>query len=301
MWRWILHPGAAAPPSPSPAPAPRRQGLRRFVIGALVLVALLKALQLRALATAQQGTGDDHRRQLVDAASSLLAPAPQPMPAAWDRAPGGQAPQAADGTPGPAPAPSPLAYPSAGPGAAAGDLRATLVPLRQFAQLSAHDAWPAVAAPSPLPGAPQAQAGQAPPASRPAPPRASAHRQIPELLEGIPVTRRDADALGSLTILGSLRFIEEQDSPYVVVALRTDAGAARVQLGSRPGARAWLAPTGWLEVGDAPAPGWRVVRIDAGAVDLLTPAGNPLRLHGPAGYLRADPAPVQPRKPSPVP
>jgi hypothetical protein len=46
--------------------------------------------------------------------------------------------------------------------------------------------------------------------------------------------------------------------------------------------------TGWLEVGDAPAPGWRVIRIDATHVDLLSPAGNPLRVRCAGSQARVD-------------
>jgi hypothetical protein len=249
---------------------------------------MLEALQLRAIATGQKETAAEDRQRLVGEATSLLAPDPRYVAHGPDKRPDGPPtePDGRDSTSPPGPAPS--AFPAPARRAGPQDTAAPLLPLQRFAQLTGLD--PSAPAVSPDASPRPASDPLYEPPARPvhAPNRRAPPRPIPEMLEGVPVVRRDADALERLTILASLRYVDEGDGPYLVAGLRLDAGAPRVQLASRPGATPTPVVTGWLEVGDAPAPGWRVIRIDATLVDLLTPSGNPLRVRWAGGQSSVD-------------
>jgi hypothetical protein len=242
----------------------RLRSLARWAVGALALLAVLGALH-RSHERSDAAPDDSlARRRAVAEAAGLLA---APVPSGVDDARG----DLADAT--------------------ALDAPVSLASLRRFVRASVPagttGAIPALDPAQPDAVAPGAGPQAFPMRARPRPsagtpswpiaPPASAGR-IPDAIEGVASGRRDADALASLTIDAQVRMLDGQVAPFLAQAVKTAPQPARVQLRPRaPDARA-QADGGWFEVGDAPAPGWRIVRIDERQVDLLTPLGNPVRL-----------------------
>jgi len=109
------------------------------------------------------------------------------------------------------------------------------------------------------------------PRTAPAPPR-----PIPDLIEGEAPAWPAADPLAAMAVDGSLRRVDPALSPFEVTRTEASGARPRVELAIR---EAGATPIGWYEGGESLPGGWTVAGVDRdGAVDLLTPRGNPLRL-----------------------
>lgn len=126
-------------------------------------------------------------------------------------------------------------------------------------------------APTPVP----AQHAQAPRPARTAR-TVMMGRAVPDEIEGASRPENLADPLAEASVSASLRLADDASAPFVLLESRTQAQPARARIGY--GGEPTALPPSWLEVGDAPAPGWRIVRIDARSIDVLNPYGNPVRL-----------------------
>jgi hypothetical protein len=268
----------------------RRRALRRLLLGALVLTAVLGALQLRSAGSARLQGEDLQRQRAVAQATALLSAVsmvppststsvPAPLPA-LPSPPVGQATVAPDANE-PQRGQPPITPP---------DIPSTLPPLQRFAKATAHERLPPslLASYAMSDNAGNAGAWDLPPAESTASGgaarmRANAgagapRRPIPDRIEGTAPSRRDTDALVAVTIDSGLRLVDERDAPFRLSEVRNTPGAARAHFAPRDGNPSYPVPAGWLEVGESPINGWRIVRIESGAVVLLTPAGNPMRL-----------------------
>lgn len=258
----------------------------RHLLIALVLLASVTVAALVRSAGAPAAATDDARGRIVDSVAGLLvhqAPNPgvagQPAPPTSPDA--GALPAEPDAG---APAqvrPNVMAEGSATVPQGT-DPAIALAPLRDFARTGSRPDLRSLAAltaaeqavlvtgdlPRNVAASPALAAGRAP--QMPA--------RIPDAIEGTTTfAARDADALAPYTVSAALRILEE-DAPIVLQEVRQDAGPARARFGARPGSATTAVPTGWMELGDSPMPGWRIIRIQAQAVLLMTPLGNPVRL-----------------------
>lgn len=112
--------------------------------------------------------------------------------------------------------------------------------------------------------------------------------RIPEFIEGAQRAHRLGDPLGPLTIEPALRVFDMRAAPFQLLAIRLEPGPARVRLQWREEGAHGRPLSGWLEVGDSPDTGWRVVSIRTNDVLLLSPMGNPVLLHPKSGGTSAE-------------
>ncbi len=101
---------------------------------------------------------------------------------------------------------------------------------------------------------------------------------IPDDIEGARRIAYQGDALDSYHVRAILKTLDGDGSPWVVQEIRSRPGAPRVRMSERAPTGQWVPLPGWLEAGDSPARGWRVLAIDDQAIILVTPLGNLMRL-----------------------
>lgn len=268
---------------------PRR--LVRWGAGALVMIGIIAALQLRPRPVAANGGPQAERRRALDAATALLWPSHDSAgyPAAGTATAGGAEPAPA-GAPSEAAQAAPAAATVAAAGAPSPGARAVppadSAPERAPSPVRPHpDTAPPPARPTPTGAARPDGMGR----RAPAPPGpVAARRRIPDAIEGGTLTAPGGDGLQSLAIEGRLRVLSGAKAPFRLLATRVGSGTARAQLAPR-GATG-DATASWFEPGDSPAPGWRVLAIAGPDALLLTPGGSLLRLRlaAPASDAAAD-------------
>jgi hypothetical protein len=291
-------PGDDMPGREPPSRPARRIWLRTMGVGRAIPLLGLAAAVLAALVQSRTTAKDDasaERTRIIDGAAGLLVN-PAPMQSSLDLATRGSAAtgdarppwtaaapmgdkaksqpeagvevQAAAGAKSDAPAPNP-----GDPAASLAPLRDLLPPratpdLRSLTQLTAAESEALAsthAVRQPLPGTARTLG------------RSQPTTPIPDTIEGVMAAPRSADALAPYTITAALRMLAAE-APFVLLEIRLAPGPARARFAPR--AREGSAPpsVGWLELGDSPLPGWRIIRIEAQSVTFMTPHGNPARM-----------------------
>jgi len=268
-----------------------RQRGRTLLVAVVVLASVLGAALVRPQG-ALPDSADSDRQRIVDGAASLLEQRhPDPGAGAHTPPSAGSAPVGPDAsraTPPSVERPQTATDPAA-TALRGADPASALAPLRDFAHTNAKPDLATLAALSPAELEVLAGPGTASRSSAPRPEHPSAEprvlSRIPDLIEGTPAVPRNADALAAVTVSAALRVLEE-DAPIVLQDVRLGPGPARARFATRTGRGDTLSAAGWLELGDAPLPGWRIIRIQPLAVTLITPLGNPVRLAAAGGPAR---------------
>jgi hypothetical protein len=101
---------------------------------------------------------------------------------------------------------------------------------------------------------------------------------IPERIEGVTTVDLRGDALGSFRVRAIRKLPDADNAPWAVREIRSESGTTRVRLSLRTPGAGWEAVPGWLEAGDSPARGWRLLAISAQEVLVATPLGNLMQL-----------------------
>jgi hypothetical protein len=156
-----------------------------------------------------------------------------------------------------------------------------LLPLKTFAVHNAHPDLDGLVRLSP-----REQAALAPPRKEPRSevgtisdrPQADDKPPIPDAIEGVSVPSQRGDALEAFTISSALHTIDGDHGLFALTSIQGNLGVRRIHLSARGADGAMRELPGWLEPGDVPAPGWRVMAVGDSDAILLTSIGNFLRL-----------------------
>jgi len=176
---------------------------------------------------------------------------------------------------------APLDASNAALGSAASDPAAALAPLRDLVRNRTHPDLRSLvklsAAESEALGGGSRHrpaTGAAPGAVQRSPPLSEA---IPDAIEGTVAAPQAADALAPYTVTAAL-LLREADAPFTLREIRLAPAPARARFASRNRETAAGPSYGWMELGESPLPGWRLIRIQPQSVTLISPLGNPVRM-----------------------
>ena len=106
-------------------------------------------------------------------------------------------------------------------------------------------------------------------ASEPRPP-------IPDLIESTAPGDEPSDPLASMSLQADLLEVAPEAADLILVEIRASSGKLLARL--RPASGGEPSAGAWFETGDAPAPGWTVVDLQADRVTLMSSQGQRVRL-----------------------
>lgn len=104
-------------------------------------------------------------------------------------------------------------------------------------------------------------------------------RPVPLIIEGSMLSPGDGDGLSGVTVHASLRVFDDRNAPLSLLAIRYEDATPLALMQVAVNGTGKSTPTAWLPVGGIPAPGWQILEISSSSALLITPLGNPLRLH----------------------